>query len=247
VVVIGPVFAIGMVGAGNTDDISAFMTLVTDVRDRAERSFFMLLVHHENKAGDVSGAWGPRPDVLVLVQVTEPKHVRMLIRKAKWASELHGQARFLKWADGETFEVVNAPGKATEDEVWEDVAGFVLTHGGTSWGPVDKAVRGDDHTKRRVRDRMIELGALVNLGNKRKDGSWNFKLWHPDDETAPLEVQWVATGLATGLAGNSDSGTDRQSPVVRWSRSTGPPVPDLDPSSELADEPPDDPDEDIPF
>jgi hypothetical protein len=247
-VAIGPVFAIGMVGAGNADDISAFMTLVTDVRDRADRPFFMLLVHHENKAGDVSGAWGPRPDLMFLVQATEPQHVRMFIRKAKWSSELHGQVRHLRWADGETFEVTDAPGNATEEEVWEAITDYVLTHGGTSWGPVEKAMREekqlrvDDHTARRVRDRLLEPdGPLVNLGRQRKDGKSNFKLWHREDETAPLEVRWNSTGLSTEPGADSDPGVGRNkstSPVGPVEHRTPDWTCDL--PTEFTDEPPDD-------
>jgi hypothetical protein len=111
--VIGPLFAMGMVGPGNADDINAFVALLDDVRERAALLVCVLVVHHENKAGDVSGAWGPRPDLLTLLQTQEPQHVRVHWRKAKWASLLHGQSTHLKWAEGETFEVTDVPAQAT--------------------------------------------------------------------------------------------------------------------------------------
>lgn len=85
-------------------------------------------------------------------------------------------------------------------------------------------------------------GPLVNLGKERKGGGFNFKLWHRDDEVAPPEVQWAATGLSTGPADqldlNSGSKAEGQSPVVRWSGNTPDRQPDLDPPPKLHEEPP---------
>jgi hypothetical protein len=84
-------------------------------------------------------------------------------------------------------------------------------------------------------------GPLVNLGKKRKDGNWNFKLWHREDETAPLEVRWASTGPSTGLDSNSGSRAEKSKstgpvgPVIRRTSGTGLAVP----PPELPEEPPD--------
>lgn len=111
-VVIGPLFAIGMEGPGSADDINDFEAFLKDLRKRSGRSVFVLVVHHENKARDVSGAWGPRPDLLIHLQAQEPQHVRVHWRKTKWASQLHGQSTYLKWAEG---DVRSHPASGTGD------------------------------------------------------------------------------------------------------------------------------------
>ena len=64
------------------------------------------LVHHENKSGDVSGAWERVPDTLVHVQGVGNGHTRIVFRKARWSSEFHGRSIALSWEDGRTFSVV---------------------------------------------------------------------------------------------------------------------------------------------
>jgi hypothetical protein len=65
VLIAGPVKAIGMKGAGTDDDIAEFLVNVNDVRTRI--GVTVVLVHHENRAGQISGAWESRPDTLVHV------------------------------------------------------------------------------------------------------------------------------------------------------------------------------------
>ena len=71
-----------------------------------ERPVAFWIVHHENKAGDVSGAWERVPDTLVHVQAAGNGHTRFVFRKARWSSENHGRTLNLAWSEGRTFEVV---------------------------------------------------------------------------------------------------------------------------------------------
>jgi hypothetical protein len=55
VVIIGPLVCAGMVAAGTLQETREFLQLLADVRRRAGRPVTFVLVHHENRAGKVSG------------------------------------------------------------------------------------------------------------------------------------------------------------------------------------------------
>ena len=105
VVVLGPLATIGMVGGGTPDEISAFEALLRELRTQIERPVAFWIIHHENKSGDVSGAWERVPDTLVHVQGAGNGHTRFVIRKARWSSEYHGQTLNLEWSDHRSFTV----------------------------------------------------------------------------------------------------------------------------------------------
>lgn len=104
--VLGPLATVGMVGGGTPDEISRFEGLLRDVRARVGRPLAFWIVHHENKSGDVSGAWERVPDTLVHVQGAGNGHTRFVFRKARWSSERHGTTLNLAWSEGRTFDVV---------------------------------------------------------------------------------------------------------------------------------------------
>jgi AAA domain len=67
VVISGPLTTAGMEAAGTLQEVRAFLVLVDDVRRSAGRPFASVLVHHENKGGQVSGAWEGAGDTLLHV------------------------------------------------------------------------------------------------------------------------------------------------------------------------------------
>jgi hypothetical protein len=106
VVVLGPLATVGMVGGGTPDEISRFEGLLRELRALVDRPVAFWIVHHENKSGDVSGAWERVPDTLVHVQGAGNGHTRFVFRKARWSSEYHGRTLNLTWSEGRTFDVV---------------------------------------------------------------------------------------------------------------------------------------------
>jgi hypothetical protein len=60
VVVIGPITRSGMNEAGTLQHVRDYVDLFADVRERSRRRVTFVLVHHENRAGQVSGAWEGR-------------------------------------------------------------------------------------------------------------------------------------------------------------------------------------------
>lgn len=105
VVFMGPLVTLGMVGGGTPDEVSAFEALVGQTRSECSKPFALWIVHHENKAGDVSGAWERVPDTLCHIQAQGNGHTRLHWRKARWSSESHGTSLDLVWREGRSFSV----------------------------------------------------------------------------------------------------------------------------------------------
>lgn len=102
-VVLGPLTTLGMIGGGTPDEVLAFENLLAETRELVAHPFAWWIVHHENKAGDVSGAWERVPDVLVHVQARGNGHTHVVWRKARWSGALHGKSVDLTWEDGAAY------------------------------------------------------------------------------------------------------------------------------------------------
>ena len=111
-------------------------------------------------------------------------------QKAKWSSPLHGTTNHLLWADGEGFAL--APEEAPRPErTWDEMASYVLAHGGAGWNDVARATTGERKYLQIRRDAMLDEGLLVNAGTRT-----NFKLWHRDDPARPT-LDMSGSGLRT--------------------------------------------------
>jgi hypothetical protein len=124
VVIAGPVTRLGMDDAGTLQQVRDFMRCVEAVRVQSGRRLTVILVHHENKGGTVSGAWEGAGDTLLHVEARGPGHTCVAIEKARWSSEHHGKKLNLAWAEGEGFAVDDARDYVSEiarllsDGVW---------------------------------------------------------------------------------------------------------------------------------
>jgi AAA domain/DnaB-like helicase N terminal domain len=81
--VIGPLHRLGMEGGGTPDEIRAFTKLVEDVQRRCGRPVLFVIIHHENRAGQVSGAWEAVPDLLIHVLGQGHGRLRVYWQKAR--------------------------------------------------------------------------------------------------------------------------------------------------------------------
>lgn len=99
-VIVGPLASLGAKGTGTPDDVNEFTAMIADLRNHSERQFALWIVHHENKAGDVSGAWERVPDTLVHVSAQGNGRTRVAWRKVRWSSRLHNTSINLLWDDG---------------------------------------------------------------------------------------------------------------------------------------------------
>jgi hypothetical protein len=104
-VIAGPLTRIGMDGPGTLQEVAAFMDLVWSVREPLDRPLAVLLIHHENKGGAVSGAWEGSGDTLLHVEAAGNGHTVVFVQKARWDKERHQTTMKLAWADGEGYEL----------------------------------------------------------------------------------------------------------------------------------------------
>ena len=175
--VAGPLTRLGMEGAGTLADVSAFAALLADVQRRLERPLTVLLVHHENKAGRISGAWEGIPDTLIHVQAQGNGHTRVYWQKCRWSSMLHGKSHHLTWTTtGDGFEVDEREPMLTPDVALERVAEHIRAHGGCTWNELCQQVAGKRELLQQARSQLLSDGTIVNRGRGRA-----FSLWHADD------------------------------------------------------------------
>lgn len=151
VVVMGPLVTLGMVGGGTPDEVSKFEALVGQTRALCSRVFALWVIHHENKAGDVSGAWERVPDTLCHVQAQGNGHTRIVWRKARWSSENHGKAIDLTWAEGRAYELVE---QMEVDHHAELIAAFTEDN---EWRTVKESAAFVGHKERMVKEALADL------------------------------------------------------------------------------------------
>jgi hypothetical protein len=187
--VIGPLVSAGEFPTGGTpDEIRRFEQHVAELRRLADRPLALLLIHHENRSGQPSGAWERVPDTLMHVTAQGNGRTRIFWQKARWATSLHGTTTHLLWQDGETYTVERKP-EVTVDTMRDDLLQAVQQHGGLSWtqvrgkrdGKGERLVRGNGTDLAALRDRLLGESLLVNVASREG----RFVLWHADDPARP--------------------------------------------------------------
>lgn len=177
VVIIGPATAAGMEEAGTIQDVRAFAALLADVRTVSGRRVSFVLVHHENKAGKVSGAWEGVGDTMLHVLGQGHGRTRVDIEKARWASAQHGTTMQLLWADGDGF-TLEEKSEVDDETIADAIRTYVREHAGTGWGNVRKTIKGIGNDRiDAVRSGLFAARELVNV--QKVDGV----------ETATYEVR----------------------------------------------------------
>lgn len=182
VIFLGPLTRIGMNEAGTLQETRDFSGLLADVRARCPRPLTFSLVHHENKGGQVSGAWEGAGDTLFHVQGQGHGRTRLVVQKARWASNWHGKSLQLLWTDGESFKVGDA--ESDLNAIADTILAAVRSNGGASWNDVQKTIGGSAAKCRQVRDDLLDGELLINAGA----GTQKMLLWHPADPLCPLRL-----------------------------------------------------------
>lgn len=172
---VGPVTRSGMNEAGTLQQVRDYANLIDKVRKASGRRVTFLLAHHENRGGQVSGAWEGAVDTLLHIQAQGNGQTRMFVQKARWSPKHHKQKLQLRWIEGEGFEVSEEI-ERDDNTVADEILAFVREHGGIAWSKVEKAVPGNGERLRTIRDNLLSGGRLVNRGTEKR-----MKLWHADD------------------------------------------------------------------
>lgn len=186
IVFLGPLTRVGMNEAGTLQETRDFAALLADVRARTPIPVTFSLTHHENKAGEVSGAWEGAGDTLLHVTGLGHGRTKLHVRKARWSSDWHGKTLNLTWAEGESFSVDDQPDR--DDNTTADaIRAVVRANGGCSWNTVEKAGGvGYIAHARRVRDRLLQAGDLIDANAEK--ATRVMALWDADDPLRPVRL-----------------------------------------------------------
>lgn len=182
IVAAGPVNRLGIQGGGTPEEVGAFMGHIEILRTQLDRPLAVIFAHHENKAGDVSGAWEGVPDTLAHVQALGHGRTRVKWQKVRWGPKLHGTHWELTWAEGETFERLEKPEAKSDAEVEDEMIAYVYEHPLTPWRPVRDAVDGQVERLTKIRDRLLAQKLLTNQGTTTRM-ALVVAGWKPEQET----------------------------------------------------------------
>jgi hypothetical protein len=117
VLIVGPVTGVGFEESGTIPEVREFMEQVGAFRRRSGRKLATVLVHHENKAGTISGAFEGVCDTLLHATVHQRGQTTLEVEKARWASSWHRRTLKLAWIEGEGFEVVEEEERDLDAEI----------------------------------------------------------------------------------------------------------------------------------
>lgn len=198
VLVVGPLATLGIEGGGTSDEIEKWRSLVAEVRNLCPRPFALWIIHHENKAGDESGAWSRPTDTLIQVSVKENGRTFLYFKKCRWSSELHQTRETLLWEGGDGFRLETP--RATRDYAAEVLA--VLSDQWMTKSAVKKESKArDEHV-------TPALASLVTMGKvETRNGPKNSLLYRLK----------VCSSLFPGTPGNTrnnDTSPGRIGPAV---------------------------------
>jgi hypothetical protein len=171
IVAAGPVNSLGIKGGGTPEEVSAFIYSVELVRQQVKRPTAMVFAHHENKAGDIAGAWEGRPDTLMHVSNQGNGSTRVHWQKVRWGPSLHGKTWQLSWADGEGFEL-NEEEVRSDSEIEADLMTFVSENPGCSWRQILENVEGRTDRMTAIRNALFTSSKLENRGAGNKMALW---------------------------------------------------------------------------
>lgn len=175
VLIAGPVRRLGLEGGGTPAETVAYMQLLDRVRAASRRPVAIGNVHHENKGGDISGAFEAEFDTVVQVKADGRDRTQVYFRKSRWSSKIHRSRMTLAWViASEGFGVIEsdldgpspaAARDAEETSALEWLTEYVTANPGVARGKAETAyhVAHNNHGRNLAR-RVIEAQIEANTG-----------------------------------------------------------------------------------
>jgi hypothetical protein len=152
VVTANPTLSLGVAASGRPDETQQFVDWLTECGLKSERAFWLL--HHENKAGQISGDWGRHPDTKVsLQQDGNRQRTKLDWAKTRWATlpaDSLAKVCMLEWiveTQGYSVTELDTVG-ASDAELEQRVADFLA---GNPWASTRAVYGGVAGTQSRVR------------------------------------------------------------------------------------------------
>ena len=152
VVTANPTLGLGVAASGRPDETQQFVDWLVECGLKTTRAFWLL--HHENKAGQISGDWGRHPDTKVsLRQDGNQQRTKLDWAKTRWATlptDTIAKACLLEWVtDTQGYTPIElAAGGASDDEIVARTAAFLAEH---PWAPTRAVYEGVKGDKQRIR------------------------------------------------------------------------------------------------
>jgi hypothetical protein len=147
-----PTLGLGVAASGRPDETQQFVDWLVECGLKSSRAFWLL--HHENKAGQISGDWGRHPDTKVsLQQDGNQQRTKLDWAKTRWAtlpSDTTAKACLLEWVvetQGYTVTALDTVG-ASDAELEQRIADHLTEHPLKPTRKVCKDVKG---TQDRIR------------------------------------------------------------------------------------------------
>jgi RecA-family ATPase len=163
---VSPTFGVGGPGKGSPEETQAFVDTMLRPAGLWDDTGFVL-VHHENKAGQVSGDWGRQPDTVVQFERDgDLPRTKLTWHKLRYSSELGERRRkqLLDWATehkGFTVSDVEIGGKVSEETLYERLDAYLDEHAGAVTKEIKKAVTGTDEALVQLLKRGVEEGRYL--------------------------------------------------------------------------------------
>jgi hypothetical protein len=145
-VMANPTLGLGVAASGRPDETAAFVSWLVECGLRGRRAFWLL--HHLNKAGDISGDWGRHPDTRVLLEADgNRQRTKLTWRNTRWATLApEERAVMLDWQVAtEAYEVtpLDTVG-ATDEQLIEEITAYLAEHPASATKRVCDAIKGTD-------------------------------------------------------------------------------------------------------
>jgi hypothetical protein len=167
VIAAGPLRGLGIEGPGAPSETDAFLNLLKDAGLGTELAWW--IVHHTNKAGQISGDWDRQPDLLLRLTYEGKRRNRLSFEKIRWGDQGR-EPLVLEWLDeGVGYRII----ETVPDEIdWIELEDRVLTAVAdkprSSQTAIEKTVGGKAAQAREAIRRLLESGRLHDEGNGGK-------------------------------------------------------------------------------
>jgi hypothetical protein len=192
VVTANPTLGLGVSGSGRPDETQQFVDWLVECGLKSTRAFWLL--HHENKAGQISGDWGRHPDTKVQLQIDggQPR-TKLVWEKTRWATlptVEHPKSVLLEWVvetQGYTVVEIDTVG-ASDTELEQRIRSYLGEHPMASTNDVTGNVKG---TNKRISE-LLKSGPFDCFDGPRGAKMWFVAETHDGSDAPPQRLNYWA-------------------------------------------------------
>ena len=178
VLIVGPLTKVGMEELGTLQQVRDFVKEIEKFRAGSGRRLAIVLIHHENKGGTVSGAWEGAGDTLLHATVRGRGKTTLFFQKARWAPRWHRETLELEWAEGEAFE----PIQPAERDLLAEIQSWLLEHPHSTVKEIAGGVKASEPTTKTVLEERQDIfrlrtgQAAQEIGRASTANAWEVRV-----------------------------------------------------------------------